>query len=75
MGRGEQRIERPAGYRFLFGQHVPPSDVKELGAIFGLGPVPPMLVIIQIDIRQLGVQIGGALIITALLTVLLKSRK
>lgn len=72
---GEQRIERPAGYRFLFGQHVPPNDVKELGAIFGLGSAPPMLVIMQIDVRQLGVQLGGALIITALLTILLKSRK
>jgi hypothetical protein len=74
-GHGEQRIERPAGYQFLFGPHLPPSDHNQLGAIFGLPAAPPWWVIMQIDVRQLGVQLGGVLVVTTLLTLLLKSRK
>ncbi len=72
--QGETRIERPAGYRFLFGQHVPPSDPKQLGAIFGLPGAPPRWVIMQIDVWRLGVQLCGLMAITLLLTVLLKTR-
>lgn len=72
---GELRIERPAGYRLLFGQHVPPSDPKQLGAIFGLPGAPLRWVIMQIDVWRLGVQLSGALAITTLVTVLFKSKK
>ncbi len=71
---GELRIERPAGYRFLFGHHVPPSDPKQLGAIFGLPGAPLRWVIMQIDVQRLGVQLGGLIAITVLLTFLLKTR-
>ena len=71
---GEEHGERPAGYRFLFSQPVPPSDGKQLEAIFR-HPVAPWWVIMRIDVRQLGVQLGGVLAVTMLLALLLKSRK
>ena len=71
---GEEHGERPAGYYFLFGEPVPPSDVKQLEAIFR-HPVAPWWVIMRIDVRQLGVQFGGALAAILILALLLKPRQ
>lgn len=73
------KTERPAGYHLLFSPHVA-EDQTELARIFNL---PPKFYDIHrlshfsvvIDTDRLMVQLGGALAITVLLTVLLKSRK
>lgn len=71
---GEEHGERPAGYHFLFSGPAPPSDVKQLEAIFR-HPVAPWWVMMRIDVRQFGVQLGGALTVTMLLALLLKRAK
>jgi hypothetical protein len=68
------KMTRPAGYHLLFSPHVV-EDQTELAHVFSLPILPLRYFSVVIDTDRLLVQLGGALTITVLLTVLLKSRK
>jgi len=71
-----QPATRAAGYHLILSPHRV-TDSATLSQIFVLGNprIPLSVFTIVIDRERLIVQVGGLLIITALLTVLLKDRK
>lgn len=81
-----ERSERPAGYHWLFGQHIP-TDITYLTWMFDIKPnveYQGVTVVqfnrleyfsLKIDKDRLWIQLGGVLVITLLLGFLLKTRK
>lgn len=67
---------RPAGYHLILSPHRA-MDQAQLSQIFALGfpKIPLSLFTLVIDKERLIVQIVGLLLVTTLLTVLLKDRK
>lgn len=82
-GRGtyDQRIERPAGYHAIWDSHVP-TDPTALGQLFSVTNVDRYesdrldlkYFSMRLDKDRLWIEVAGALIVTLLLTFLLKSR-
>jgi len=78
---GYVRAERTAGYHFMFADHSP-QDETQLLAIFNLSPkgwerrfISLHLFAVQLNSRQLGIQIAIAVLLTAILYFALRSTR
>jgi hypothetical protein len=79
------RVERPAGYHLLFNDHSP-QDLSQLLVLFNLTPdatrvdgyersmMTLSVFSVQLDKNRLAVQIGAALLLTAILCLAFQSR-
>lgn len=78
---GYVRAERTAGYHFMFADHSPLDETRLL-AIFNLNPkgwerpfISLHLFAVQLNSRQLGIQIAIAVLLTAILYFALRSTR
>ena len=78
---GYVRSERTAGYHFMFADHSPLDETRLL-AIFNLNPkswerpfISLHLFAVQLNSRQLGIQIAIAVLLTAILYFALRSTR
>lgn len=77
---GKAHAERPAGYHFISGQHVP-RDQAQLAVLFALDPnvlgtisTGLQFYSIRLDATRLLVQISAILLLTSILYLALRSR-
>lgn len=78
VGFSPQHIERPAGYHAIWAVHVP-TDETALGNLFSIAPLYDRLDLkyfsMRLDKDRLWIQLIGVIVVTALLTLLLKDRR